>query len=125
MSLFQYFESVKGRGILATADFDGKVDATVYSRPFIKDENTMMFIMADRLTHKNLQSNPWAVYLFIENSEGYSGKRLYLRKTDDVHDNQLAEEICRKCKFEKTGDTKNFVVTFSIEKVLPLVGDGQ
>ena len=24
------------------------------------------FIMAERLTHENLKSNPWAVYLFTE-----------------------------------------------------------
>ncbi len=125
MSLFQYFESVKGRGILATADADGKVDVAVYSRPYIKDKNTLMFIMADRLTHENLQTNPWAAYLFMEAGEGYSGKRLYLKKAGDVEDDQLVQEICRRCKFEKTGDFKRFVVTFSIEKVLPLVGNGR
>ena len=61
-----YFEHVKGRGILATADADGRVDAAVYARPHITEEGHLAFVMNDRLTHANLQSNPHAAFLFIE-----------------------------------------------------------
>lgn len=35
MDLNNYFENTKGRGILATADADGKVDAAVFARPHV------------------------------------------------------------------------------------------
>ena len=80
MNLGDYFDHTKGRGVLATADATGRVNAAVYSRPYFTDDTTAVFIMAERLTHENVQSNPYAAYLFIEASEGYTGKRLYLKK---------------------------------------------
>jgi hypothetical protein len=58
MKLKEYFAVTKGRGVLATSDSEGRVDAAVYARPHILDGETIAFIMADRLTHQNLQSNP-------------------------------------------------------------------
>ena len=66
MTLRSYFTEHTGFGVMATADSDGKVDAAVYARPHFVDENTVAFIMADRLTHANLQTNPHATYLFKE-----------------------------------------------------------
>ena len=58
MTLKDYFEKSKGKGIIATADAKGKVGMAVYARPHFVDEKTAVFIMADRLMHKNLQENP-------------------------------------------------------------------
>ena len=58
MDLKTYFSQHKGAGILATADASGKVDVAVYARPHVKDDETIAFIMRDRLSHQNLQSNP-------------------------------------------------------------------
>lgn len=80
MDLKEYFENTKGIGILGTADDAGKVDAAVYARPTILEDGSLAFIMRDRLTHHNLQSNSHATYLFVENGPGYKGKRLYLTK---------------------------------------------
>jgi hypothetical protein len=60
MSLKEYFETTNGVGVLSTADSDGKVDAAIYARPHFVDDGTMAFIMRDRLTHHNLQSNSHA-----------------------------------------------------------------
>jgi hypothetical protein len=73
MELKEYFESTNGTGVLSTADSEGKVDAAVYARPHILDDGSAAFIMLDRLTHHNLQSNPHAAYLFIEEGPGYRG----------------------------------------------------
>ena len=66
MELPDYFESTKGTGILATADSGGTVDLAVYAKPHFEDKDTVSFIMADRLLHHNLQSNPHAAFLFME-----------------------------------------------------------
>jgi len=64
--LKDYFEATKGTGVLATADSSGKVDAAVYSRPHFMEDGSIAFIMRDRLTHHNLQSNPHATFLSLK-----------------------------------------------------------
>ncbi|MFC1926410.1 pyridoxamine 5'-phosphate oxidase family protein [Chloroflexota bacterium] len=122
MNLDNYFEQTKGRGVLATADATGKVNAAVYARPYLIDDNTAVFIMAERLTHENLKSNPWAAYLFMEAGEGYSGKRLYLRKVKEEQDEQLVRDICRRCDYSNYEIHTRYVVYFNVQKVLPLIG---
>ena len=70
MDYREYFRDVKGRGILATADQDGLVDVAVYAKPHLMEDDTIAFIMRDRLTHHNVQSNNQADYLFMEEGAG-------------------------------------------------------
>ena len=66
---------------MATTDFAGQVNQAIYAKPlfFFKDDDaTCSFIMANRLTHDNVGHNPSTTYLFIEQGEGYAGKRLAL-----------------------------------------------
>jgi hypothetical protein len=124
MDLKDYFENTRGRGVLATADSEGKVDAAVYARPHVMDQETVAFIMRDRLTHHNLQSNPHAAYLFMEQGERYVGKRLFLTKTREEQDTELAYQLRRrKYPDEKKGPL--FLVFFHVDKVLPLIGPGE
>lgn len=123
----EYFEKTAGMGVLATADVTGLVDAAIYAHPHFIDEETVAFIMAERLTHQNLESNPNAVYLFKEAGEHYQGKRLYLKKINDVKDAALVKELRRKQHPDKSRihpDENKHVVYFRIERERPLVGDG-
>jgi Mor family transcriptional regulator len=126
MNLSEYFEKATGLGILATADSAGAVNAAVYAKPHFIDEETVAFIMADKLTHHNVQQNPRAAYLFREAGEKYVGRRLYLSKTKEIQDPQLVSEMRRK-KYpelsEKYTNENKFIVYFKIDKVLPLLGD--
>jgi hypothetical protein len=126
MNLSEYFEQASGMGVLATADSAGAVDAAVYAKPHFIDEETVAFIMADRLTHHNVKQNPRAAYLFREAGEKYAGKRLYLRRVKEIQDTKLVSEMRRKNYPEivgKYGDENKFVVYFKIDKVLKLIGD--
>ena len=123
MKLKEYFESVKGRGVLATADEDGKVDAAIYATPHFIDDETIAFIMRDRLTHNNLQSNPHAAYLFMEAGQKFVGKRLFLTKTREEQDSELLYSLRRK-KYSDDKNEAKFLVFFQIDKVLPLMGSG-
>jgi hypothetical protein len=128
VKLSEYFESVKGRGIIATADSSGQLTAAVYARPHFFEEDSVAFIMADRLTHRHLQSNPRAVYLFMEAGEKYVGKRLYLTKTKEEKNSPLIDQIRRKesCPVDEEYMQQNrFLVYFKIDKALPLIGDKQ
>ena len=123
MKLREYFESVNGRGVLATADGAGKVDAAIYATPHFIDDETIAFIMRDRLTHSNLQSNPHAAYLFMETSQKFAGKRLFLTKTREEQDSELLYSLRRK-KYSDDQNEPKFLVFFHIDEVLPLIGSG-
>lgn len=126
MNLQEYFDEAKGCGILATADASGKVNAAVYARPHFFEDGSLAFIMRERLTHANLQTNPYATYLFLEQGSGYSGKRIYLKKLREEQNEDLIETICRRCDYSKFTDSlTRYVVFFVIEKVLPLIGSGE
>ncbi len=126
MDLREYFENTKGVGVLATADRIGKVDAAVYSRPHFMEDGTIAFIMRDRLTHANIQSNPHAAYLFIETGTGYQGKRLFLTKIREEENSALIDTLNRRIypadRERRMGS--RFLVYFEIDKVLPLIGTG-
>jgi hypothetical protein len=127
MKLEEYFENAIGVGVISTADDKGKVNAAIYGRPHFMDENTVAFIASDRLTHANLKKNPSAIYLFKEDGS-YKGRRLYLTKTREEKDSPLIEKIRRK-KYKGIGNKDNgeskFLIYFQVDKVLPLIGDGE
>jgi hypothetical protein len=127
MDLAHYFETMKGKGVLATADDQGHVDVAVYGRPHVVDEDTIAFIMPDRLTHHNLQSNTHAAYLFIEEGPGYKGIRLFLSKVREEEDSELLRSIRRrKYAPEQEGEeTSRYLVFFKVDKILPLIGPGK
>ena len=124
MQLQQYFEDTKGIGVLATADADGKVDAAVYARPHFMEDGTLAFIMRDRLTHNNLQANPHATYLFVEDGSGYKGVRLFMSKLREEQDSALLAKLKRR-KYEDDDQVSKFLVFFRLDQQLPLVGDGK
>ena len=127
MNLRDYFENTQGRGVLATSNGQGVVDAAVYARPHFVDEESCVFLMADRLTHKNLQDNPHAAYLFMEQSDKYVGKRLYLTKTKESEDQDMIDQLRRRkrpsCPCDEYTDKRTFVVHFRVDNIRPLVGD--
>ena len=127
MDLKKYFEGTKGFGVLATANEKGQVDVAVYSRPHIFDDKTVAFIMADRLTHHNLQLNPHAAYLFRENATGYKGMRLFLTKIREETDSELLYSIRRRRYASPEGEEEEsrFLVFFTVDKTLPLIGTAE
>jgi len=125
--LKKYFDNTTGHGVLATADTQGRVNQAVFARPHVMDDGTVAFIMPHRLTHKNLQENPRAAYLFKEDNPGWKGKRLYLSKVQEEQDTELLYSLRRRTyppeKEKKEGP--RFLVFFQVDKVLPLIGTGE
>ena len=124
MNLHDYFEEMRGMGVLSTADDQGRVNAAVYARPHVLDDGNLAFIMRDRLSHHNLQSNPKAAYLFREEGGGYKGIRLHLTKIHEESGTPLVKDICRRCRIDDNPDAVRFMVSFRVDKELPLIGAG-
>lgn len=126
MKLSEYFETATGKGVLATADSSGKVDVAVYSRPHFIDDETIAYIMTERLTHENLKSNPHAAYIFMEAGDKFVGKRLYLTKIKEETDPEAIAKIRWRKSYTSPDNQQNekrFLVYFHIDKILPLIGD--
>jgi Pyridoxamine 5'-phosphate oxidase len=126
METSEYFSNKTGLGILSTADTAGRVNSAVYSRPHFMDDGTVAIIMRDRLTHANLEGNPYANYLFVENGPGYKGKRLYLKKVREEKDSDLLYRLKRRTKTraENEKEESKFLVFFELERELPLISEG-
>jgi hypothetical protein len=124
MNLAEYFENIKGFGVLATSDSDGNVDIAIYSRPYIIDEKTIAFSMLGKLSYSNVQSNPKAAYMFVERGEGYSGRRLHLTRAGEEKDPKRIKEIKKQHITAREPDDKvRHLVYFTVDKIRPLVGD--
>ena len=124
MLIKDYFENRRGVGVLSTADAAGRVDAAIYARPHVMADGTVAFIMRDRLTHSNINENPYAVYLFIENAAGYQGVRLFLKKVGEDADAELINKLSRRCLTAEEDAAKGpkFIVYFAVERILKLIG---
>jgi len=126
MDFKEYFETTKGFGALAIADNLGRVNVAVYSRPQVMEDGSLAFIMRDRLTHANIQSNPRAAYLFREEGPGYKGKRIYLTKTGEEQDTELINQLRRRTTPDEAREEQSrFLVFFRLDKELPLIGSGE
>ena len=127
MNLKEYFDTNHGTGVLASADKDGMVDAAIYSRPHVFEDGTIAFVMRKRLTHENLKTNPYASYMFIEEGHGYQGIRLFLKKIKEETDNALIESMKRRHLTPEEDEAKGpkFLMHFRVERILPLIGDGE
>jgi hypothetical protein len=130
MGLREYFEERKGIGVLATADADGKANVAIYARPhFLGDgDQEVSFIMNDRLSHDNVNSNPHAAYLFVEQTDGYVGKRLFLTKIGEDMDQEKIRSMRRRNlppECDEGESKKQFLVHFRVDGIRPLIGTGE
>lgn len=127
MTLDEYLNGVTGKGVLATADATGKVDAAIYSKPHLREDGSLAFIMRDHLTHHNIGSNPYATYLFIEDGPHCTGIRLFLKKLREDTNPDLIAKMTRRHLTPEQDKAKGpkFLVYFSLEKILPLIGSGE
>ncbi len=126
MTLSEYFEQAKGVGVLATTDASGQVNQAIYARPHFldkDDDGTCSFIMSDRLSHDNVKHNPSAAYLFIEEGEGYAGKRLSLTLIGEDTDPAKIQAFRRRKVPSISEEESKYLVHFHIEGVRPLIGN--
>ncbi|MDX2433030.1 MAG: pyridoxamine 5'-phosphate oxidase family protein [Desulfobacterales bacterium] len=127
MTLKEYFNNTRGTGVLATADNEGRTDAAIYSRPHIMDDGSLAFIMREHLSLNNLQSNPYATFLFMEHDAHIKGMRLFMKKTGEDTNEELISRMTRRNltpEEDKAAGPKH-IVYFNLEKILALVGGNE
>jgi hypothetical protein len=124
MDLSEYFEHVRGTGVLSTADREGRVNSAVYARPHVMEDGTLAFIMTARLTRRNVEENPHAAYLFLEDGAERAGIRLGLTKIGESEDPDLIARLRRRSYSaeDESSMGKLRLVYFRVEHQRPLVG---
>jgi hypothetical protein len=124
MNLEKYFTDKTGVGVMATSNDKGVVDTAIYSRPHVMGNDEVAFVMRDRLTHKNLQENSHASYLFLEDRQGFIGVRLFMTKIAESNDHALIDSMTRRhlSPEEDKARGEKFLVRFRVNKVLSLIG---
>jgi hypothetical protein len=127
MKLKQYLESRDGKSIFSSANAEGMVISAVYSKPHVFDDGTIAFVMRKRLSYENLKTNPYASYMFIEEGHGYQGIRLLLKKIKEDTDNELIDKMKRRRLSPERDKARGpkFLIHFRVERILPLIGDGE
>ena len=126
MRLSEYFERTRGIGVLATTDMSGQVNQALYAAPYFpsrEDDATCAFIMTNRLSHDNVHRNPSAAYLFMENADGCTGKRLSLTVIEEESDPEKIKEVRRHYSPPVAEDEGKYLVYFHIEGVRSLIGN--
>ena len=125
MDLAVYFEKADGTGVLATCDPGNIVDIAIYAKPVVIDNNTVAFVMRQRLSHQNLRTHLTAAYMFIEKGPGYKGLRLHLTMQREETNRTMIAEMQKKqpCICSEKDDSEKFLVFFTVDRIRPLVGD--
>ncbi len=122
MNLHDYFNEKSGFGVISTSNKKGEVNSAVYAKPHVIDNNTIAFIMRDRLTHNNILVNPQAHYMFIEQNQGFHGVRLSLTMLEESQDQERINALSRRPSSSDGNEGERFLVTFTVNKALMLVG---
>lgn len=124
MTLRDYFSKTAGLGILTTSNAEGDVNAAIYNKPAVADDDTLTFKMLSRQSYANLQSNPKAAFMFIEPGEGHQGARLYLTKVSEEENPEPAPTVKERYpRVFKQGELHKHIVCFRVDRVRPLVDD--
>ena len=122
MNLHEYFTEKSGFGVISTSNSSGEVNSAVYAKPHVIDDNTIAFIMRDRLTHSNILQNPQAHYMFIEQNQGFHGVRLSLTMLEESQDQDKIQALSRRPSASNDDDEVRFLITFTVTKTLMLLG---
>ncbi len=129
--LMEYFNKQPRIGTLSTSAKDGKVDVAYFGSPRMIDGKTVVMAVRKNQTFANLQENPNAVFMILEQAggpPGWKGVRVYLKLTDYQTSGEKLE-MMKKAIAEKAGEetakSMHAALIFEITAVRPLMDVGQ
>jgi len=122
MNLKNYFSDKIGVGVISTANDKGEVNGAIYAKPHVLGDETIAFIMRDRLTRANLQHNSLAHYMFIEHEHGFHGVRLSLVMKEEIKDKETIASLSRRSTMGNDEDEERYLVSFKVQKAIALIG---
>ena len=126
MHMKTYFNLAKGYGVLTTASKDAVPNGAIFSAPVEATEDTVSFLMWEKLTFEYLRENPNACYLFFEAGGFSKGKRLIMKRIAVETNTEKIMKLKGEHYPEEEIDGKRnlHLVTFKVLEESPLVGNG-
>jgi hypothetical protein len=129
--LMDYFNKAPRIGTLSTVDKAGKVNSALFGSPRMTDEKTVVMGLGKNRTLANLQQNPHAVFLIMEQGKtlmDWKGIRVYLKVKNIATSGPALETFkAQMAKVAGEAATKmiNATVSFEVTELRPLVDMGQ
>ncbi|MDY6842873.1 MAG: pyridoxamine 5'-phosphate oxidase family protein [Thermodesulfobacteriota bacterium] len=124
--LVDFFNKRPRIGTLSTADKEGKVNVAVFGSPQMEDESTIAMGLGNNRSFKNLQENPYAVYIVMEPGQStgdWKGVRVYLKMKDCQTSGPKLENI--KAMLGDAGKMMHAAITFEVIELRPIIDMGQ
>ncbi len=121
--LRQYFKQTKGNGVLITSGKEGKVDAIVYPKPIIDQNDYVVFVTQDPIAYQNLSHNPRAMFVFMEYFQPNQGVRLELIKSHEENESAVQYSM-ESQKFSTKKQNVKHILSFQLQNKLPLYERG-
>jgi len=124
MVLFNKYPRI---GTLSTANTEGEVNVAVFGSPRMIDENTVIMGIGQNRSFRNLERNPKAVFIVMEQGEtvmDWKGSRVYLEATDMETEGNFYNEIkhsITKAAGKQAADMIHAAIRFKITEVRPIV----
>ena len=129
--LMEYFNKQPRIGTLSTAGKNGKVDVAYFGSPRMIDEKTVVMTVRKNQTFANLQENPNAVFMILEQAgapPGWKGVRVYVKMTEYQTSGEKLETM-KKAIAQKIGEdaakSMHAALTFEVQAIRPLMDVGQ
>ena len=129
--LMEYFNKQPRIGTLSTAGKNGKVDVAYFGSPRMIDEKTVVMTVRKNQTFANLQENPNAVFMILEQASappGWKGVRVYVKMTEYQTSGEKLETM-KKAIAQKAGEdaakSMHAALTFEVQAIRPLMDVGQ
>jgi len=130
--LTDFFNKQPRLGSLSTADKSGKVNAAYFGSIQMIDDKTVVMGLGSNRTLKNLQENPYAVFMIMEPGKTlpeWKGLRVYLKMTECNQSGRKLDEMRAKIAEKVGAETANKMiqaaVQFEVAEVRPIVDFGQ
>ena len=125
--LMELFNKYPRIGTLSTANTEGEVNVAVFGSPRMIDENTIIMGIGQNRSFRNLERNPKAVFIVMEQGEtvmDWKGSRVYLEATDMETEGDFYNEIKQsitKAAGKQAADMIHAAIRFKITEVRPIV----
>ena len=128
--VIEYLSLPDKMNVLSTSAKNGETNIAMFGSLFMADKETIMLMLGDNQTFKNLQENPMASLLVVapgKTGMQTEGCRIYLKLRGIQDSGDMYDQVkgAVRAKVGDAADMLKYLVAFDILKTRPIVDMGQ
>jgi len=128
--VIEYLSLPDKMNVLSTSAKNGETNIAMFGSLFMADKETIMLMLGDNQTFKNLQENPMASLLVVapgKTGMQTEGCRIYLKLRGIQDSGDMYDQVkgAVRAKVGDAADMLKHLVAFDILKTRPIVDMGQ